>query len=175
MIPAFSARSMASSFTSSISINFELSSSRRSLRASAIETLRFFDFLGSILPSISCKLIMDDSSIIPPPIMPTPPVLGCFTLMSIFRSSSSPFLIFSLKRSLVFSFSSASDLGVLSSSTPTFVVIDAGLIGGIRASRMILSTFSSAFSRTISFFMVLTRLTLCCTRSRTIDSTSRPT
>ena len=51
MIPLFSANRIASSFTSSKSINLDISSSRSTFRASAIVSFRFLVFLG-IIPEI---------------------------------------------------------------------------------------------------------------------------
>ena len=175
-IPVFCAFSIASSFTSSISINFADSSSIKILRASAIDTFLFFTFFGIILPIMSCRFIIDTSSIAPPPIIPTPLPPGCFTLMSIFLSSSSPFRIFSLKRSRVFSLSSASFSGI-SSSAPevTTTAFEGDFTGGISASKMISSTMASALAFTISFLLALINPTDCSTKSLIILSTSRPT
>ena len=97
--------------------------------------------------------------------------------ISILRSSNSPFLIFSRKRSRVRSFSSASVLGSFSDTSSVLETFGVPLLltGGISAFRIMSSTMASAFSFTSAFFFVSTIATDCETRSRTMPSTSRPT
>ena len=115
------------------------------------------------------------SSIMPFPTIPIPAGEDCFTLISIFLSSSSPCFNFSLNRSLVFSLSSCSL--ALSGLKFSFCVVlkPVPLTGGIKISRSMSSTITAAFSFTSSFFASLTRFTACSTKSLTIDSTSLPT
>ncbi len=134
IIPASSALRMASSFTSSMSMSREASSSSKIFLASFTVTFLFLGFLGIMPLSISCKFIMETSSIIPAPIIPTLPGPLCLMLMSIFRFSSSPFFIFSRKTLRVRSFSSSSSTGVPLLSRLAGLP-EGALRGGIKASR----------------------------------------
>ena len=173
-MPVLRAFSSASSLTASMSMSLAASSTRSIFLASPIVSFFFRVFLGSMLLSMSCRLIIEVSSIMPPPIMPTPILPGLLTVTSIFLSSSSPFLILALKRSLVFWFKS---LGSCSAGmlVVSLLVLLGWATGGMSASRIKSSTSWAAFSLTASSLAVLTMLTACSTKSLTMLSTSRPT
>ncbi len=122
---------------------------------------------------------MDISSIGPP----TTPIFGVLEeriSMSILRCSSSPLRNFVRKTSLVLWFNSSSEGlvpsvdSVTSTSTDFFFLLGFPT-DGIRASKIISSTASSAFPFTCSFLAVCTRWIDDSTKSLTIDSTSLPT
>ncbi len=165
MMPECSTRSMARRATWSISTRRFSSSSIRNSRASLIFTRRFLD-LPPQRPGIRSWMWMPISST--PALEKTSKGGAIFSLTSSssVRSSSRP------SRSCFRSFSRVSWKRTYSPST---AALSLRLSGGSSMSRIFSSTLLAALSRTSSIFSCLTMSTEMRTRSRIMDSTSRPT
>ena len=179
-MPLFSAARMAASLTSSMSTSFAASSCWKSFRAAATETLRFFCFFGMRFAIMSCRL-SPMLSRLEPANMPTIGLPESSISISMTSFSSSPFsrrFLTHSRPAAYFGSLFSSDDSFSSSSDPP-KSLPKGFCDffgcGTNTSRMRSSASSAALSCTFSMRSWRTMRTAVSARSRTMDSTSRPT